>query len=419
MARESSPTQEPAEELDPFELFDRATGADACRNPYPELAEARRRCPVRKVGLKEIAGEAAREPAAGAELPEFYQALSHEAVSQVLRDAASFSSSEVYAASMGLVMGPTILAMDPPEHGRYRGLIQMAFSKKALARWEVELVRPVVHGLVDRFADRGRADLVRELTFPFPVHVIAGMLGLPEPDLPRFHRWAVQLISFAFDPATGMAASQRLAEYLVPLIAERRERAGDDLISVLARAELDGARLDDAHILGFLRLLLPAGAETTYRSSSNLLFGLLSHPEQLAALRADRSLMERAIEEGLRWEAPLTGIARRCTRPAEVAGQSIPAGAIVSVNLGSANHDESRYDRPEDFDIFRPPRQHMAFAFGAHRCLGMHLARMETEVAVGAVLDRLPNLRLDPDATDLHITGRGFRAPRSLPVRFG
>jgi cytochrome P450 len=249
--------------------------------------------------------------------------------------------------------------------------------------------------------------------------VIAGMLGLPKSDLPQFHRWAVQLISFAFDPATGMAASQHLAEYLTPLIAERRERPGDDLISVLARAELDGARLDDAHILGFLRLLLPAGAETTYRSSSNLLFGLLSHPEQLEALRADRSLMEQAIEEGLRWEAPLTGIARRCTRDAEVAGQAIPAGAVVSVNLGAANHDESRYERAEDFDIFRTPRQHMAFAFGAHRCLGMRLARMETEVAVGTVLDRLPALRLDPDAEDVHITGRGFRAPRSLPVRFG
>jgi len=419
MSRESSPPPDPADELDPFELFDRATGADTCRNPYPDLAEARRRCPVQKVDLATIAGERAQGSAMGAELPEIYQALSHEAVSQVLRDAATFSSSEVYAASMGLVMGPTILAMDPPEHGRYRGLIQTAFSKKALARWEEELVRPVVHGLVDRFAERGRADLVRELTFPFPVHVIAGMLGLPESDLPRFHRWAVQLISFAFDPAAGMAASQRLAEYLVPLIAERRERPGDDLISVLARAELDGARLDDDHILGFLRLLLPAGAETTYRSSSNLLFGLLTHPEQLAALRADRSLMEWAIEEGLRWEAPLTGIARRCTRDAEVAGRSIPAGAVVSVNLGSANHDESRYERSEDFDMLRPPRQHMAFAFGAHRCLGMHLARMETEVAVGTVLDRLPNLRLDPQAEDVHITGRGFRAPRSLPVRFG
>ncbi len=413
------PGPDAPEELDPFELFDRAAGADSCRNPYPEYAETRRRCPVARLDLTALLGAKARASAPGGQLPEVYQALSHEAVSQVLRDAATFSSREVYAASMGVVMGPTILAMDPPEHGRYRGLIQTAFSKKALARWEHELVRPLVNGLIDAFAGRGRADLVRELTFPFPVHVIAGMLGLPAGDLPRFHRWAVQLISVGFDPANGMTGSQRLAEYLKPLIAERRARPGDDLVSVLAQAELDGQRLDDEHILGFLRLLLPAGAETTYRSSSNLLFGLLSRPEQLEALRGDRSLMDAAIEEGLRWEAPLTGIARRCTRDAQVAGQAIPAGAIVSVNLGSANHDETRYERPEEFDLFRPPRQHMAFAFGPHRCLGMHLARMETAVAVGAVLDRLPNLRLDPKAHDVHITGRGFRAPRSLPVLFG
>jgi cytochrome P450 len=249
--------------------------------------------------------------------------------------------------------------------------------------------------------------------------VIAGLLGLPESDLPAFHRWAVELISVAFDPPRGLAASRTLAEYLTPRIEAARRQPGDDLISLLAHAELDGSRLGDEHILGFLRLLLPAGAETTYRSSSNLLFGLLSRPEQLAALRDDRGLMAQAIEEGLRWEPPLTGISRMCTVDTEVCGVRIPAGANVSVVLGSANRDESRYERPDEFDIFRPQRQHMAFAFGPHRCLGMHLARMETEVALNAVLDRLPGLRLDPAAHDVHITGRGFRAPRSLPVLFG
>jgi cytochrome P450 len=171
-------------------------------------------------------------------------------------------------------------------------------------------------------------------------------------------------------------------------------------------------------IFSFCRLLAPAGAETTYRSSSNLLFGLLSHPEQLAALRADRTLMRQAIEEGLRWEAPLTGIVRTCIRDTEVCGVPIPAGTVVAVGLGSANHDERRWEDPERFDIFRPQRQHIAFAAGPHTCLGMHLARMETRVVIDALLDRLPNLALDPEAHDVHVGGDSFRAPHALPVVF-
>jgi cytochrome P450 len=188
------------------------------------------------------------------------------------------------------------------------------------------------------------------------------------------------------------------------------------VISVLVQAELDGEHLDDAQICSFLRLLLPAGAETTYRSSSNLLFGLLTNPEQLDALRADRNLMAQAIEEGLRWEPPLLGIMRTATRDTEIDGMAIPAGSIVAVNLGSANHDERYWDHAEEFDIFRAPRQHIAFAWGPHMCLGLHLARMETRVALTQVLDRLPNLRLDPDAEAPFITGAVFRAPNSLPV---
>src|SRR5262249_37501653 len=150
--------------------------------------------------------------------------------------------------------------------------------------------------------------------------------------------------------------SQKLRDYFAEILAERRRSPKDDVVSVLAGAELDGQRLEDEEIFAFLRLLLPAGAETTYRSSSNLLYGLLSRPEQLAALREDRSLMRRAIEEGLRWEAPLTGIARTATREVELDGVKIPAGAVVSVCLGAANHDGRRYDRPEEFDIFREPK---------------------------------------------------------------
>ena len=398
-------------EIDPFEAFDQAMGADTCRDPYPEFAEMRA-----KGGIVEV--DRSATPFATEDGPPSFAAVKYDTVAEVLRDGRIFSSSG-YKEMMGMVMGPNILVMDEPEHGRYRRLIQMAFSKKALERWETDLVRPVVNRLVDAFADRGHAELVRELTFPFPVQVIAGMLGLPEKDLPQFHAWAVALISVAFDPPRGIEGSRLLGEYLKPIIHARREDPGDDLISVLATGELDGQRLDDEHVLGFLRLLLPAGAETTYRSSSNLIFGLLSDPEQWKALDADRGLMIQAIEEGLRWEVPLTGIGRLCIEDTVVDGVEIPAGANVQVLIGSANRDETRWENPDAFDILRLPRQHMSFAFGPHRCLGMHLARMETKVVLEALLDRLPDLRLDPDAEDVHITGRGFRAPRRLPVRFG
>ena len=401
------------EEVDPFEAFDTAMGMDECRDPYPEFAAMRA-----KAGVIEDTAPSGAMAAMLGEGKKSFIAVSYDAVSEILRDGRIFSSG-AYRESMGAVMGPNILVMDEPEHGRYRRLIQQAFSKKALEVWEEELVHPVVHGLVDAFVDRGSADLVRELTFPFPVHVIAGMLGLPEEDLPWFHARAVDVISVALDPMRGIQGSQQLGEYLTPIIEERRANPGKDLISVLATGELDGQELDNEHVLGFLRLLLPAGAETTYRSSSNLIFGLLSQPDQWQALADDRGLMIQAIEEGLRWEVPLTGIGRLCVEDTEVAGTKIPAGSYIQVLIGAANRDETRWDRADEFDIHRPPRQHMSFAFGPHRCLGMHLARMETKVCLEALLDRLPNLRLDPAAEDVHITGRAFRSPRSLPVLFG
>jgi cytochrome P450 len=245
------------------------------------------------------------------------------------------------------------------------------------------------------------------------------MLGLPRADLPQFHRWAIELISASFDWDRGTRASAQLRDYFAGVLADRRAHPANDLMSTLAAAELEGQHLTDEEIFAFLRLLLPAGAETTYRSSSNLLFGLLTHPDQLDALRDDRALMPQAIEEGLRWEPPLTTIVRTATRDTVVDGVDIPSGAIVITNMGSANHDEKYWERSEEFDIHREQRQHLAFAFGPHMCLGMHLARMETRVVLERIFDRLPNLRLDPAADAPHITGMTFRAPPALPVLFG
>ena len=268
--------------------------------------------------------------------------MTFDAVQEVLRDGVRFTSSG-YAEVMGQVMGHTILEMDEPEHHSYRSLIQQAFTRKAMEEWETELVVPIVDELIDDFADDRRAELVRALFFPFPVNVIAGLLGLPRADLPLFHRLTIEIISVSIDMEKGLRASHGLAEYLTPFIHERRETPGHDMISVLAHADHEGHTLDDDEILAFCRLLLPAGAETTYRSSSNLFCGLLTHPDQLDAVRADRTLLTRAIEEGLRWEPPLLMIMRTAARDTEVCGEPVPAGAVLAINLGSANHDDTRW----------------------------------------------------------------------------
>jgi len=408
------------DEYDAFERFNASAGMGLVENPYPLFAMARRETPMKREDLDAAVMVPEGTDINFIELDRsvgLFTAFGFDAVQQVLKDGETFSSAG-YAEIMGDVMGHTILEMDEPEHHLYRGLVQQAFSRKAMDNWERDLVRGVVDECIDGFIDRPgeRADLVRELTFPFPVIVIARLLGLPRADLPEFHRRAVQVISAGFDLEIAKRASDELYEYFCGIITERRVHPSDDVISVLARAELEGTRLTDDEICAFLRLLLPAGAETTYRSSSNLLWGLLSNPDQLAALRADRALMPQAIEEGLRWEPPLLGIMRTAAKDAEVEGVFVPAGSTIAVNIGSANHDERYWDNPEEFDILRPPRQHVAFAWGPHMCLGLHLARMETRVVLTQLLDRLPGLRFDPDVEPVPITGAVFRAPAQLAV---
>ena len=398
----------PPEREDVFDAFNRAQGMGSVADPYPRFAELRRRA-----GVLEAPMSAFTSLSLGGTTT--WAALSFEAVSSVLRDGATFSSAG-YARTIGLVMGHTILEMDEPEHHRYRSLLRGAFTLGAMRRWEAAIVRPVIEAHVECIARRGSADLVREVTFPFPVEVIARMIGIPEEDHALFHRLAVELISIAFDPRRGLAASAGLRELFARCLALRRAQPREDLLSRLAAAELGGTRLSDEEIFAFLRLLAPAGAETTYRSSSNLLCGLLAHSEQLDLVRRDRAWLGRAIEEGLRWEAPLTSIQRTATRETEIAGVVIPAGVAVQVVLGAANRDETRWEDPDRFDVTRPARAHTAFAFGPHTCLGKHLARMETRALLECLFERLPGLRLAPDAEGVAVTGLTFRAPLALPV---
>jgi cytochrome P450 len=296
--------------------------------------------------------------------------------------------------------------------------VSPSFRTTLLERWRSELVQVVVDELIDQFSPRGRAELVREFTFAFPVQVIARIMGLPRADYHRFQRLSIELLNVVYDWERGIAASAALKEYLGGVLAQRRRAPQDDLISTLAESEIDGERLSDDEIFEFLLLILPAGVETTYRASGNLLVALLTEPELLEAVRADHRLVRSALEEALRWEPPITSVMRVAARDCELGAIKIPAGTNVNVSVASANRDPTRYPDPDRFDMTRKNFAHLTFGGGPHLCLGMHLSRMEASVAITALLDRLPDLRLDPTAPKPRVVGVAFRSPLALPVEF-
>lgn len=411
-------------DLDAFAAKDALNGVGIVKDPYPRLAELRAQCPVHQgsVSAKFDLPGADRIIAAEDEQASVY---TYEGVDAVLRDAATFSS-RWYHSSLGEIIGRTILEMDPPEHRRFRSLISPAFTRREMLRWERLFVRPIVNGYVDRFAAAGRADLAADFAFHYPIHVIAVAAGLPVEDLDAFYTHTALLTNIAVSQEERLAASRDLGAMVQQLIDARRKEPSDDLIGVLVRARLsddewDGAserHLTDDEIVAFLRLLVPAGAQTTYRAITTVLYGLLSHPDQLAAVRADPALIPQAVEEGLRWEVPLLAVGRTAVRDTEVEGCPVRAGQHVNTPVAAANRDPSRWDRPDAFDIFRTPVPHVSFGVGPHVCLGIHAARMEMRVALELLLERLPNLRLDPDAECDGITGLGLRTAVRLPVLF-
>ncbi len=381
------------------------------RDPYPFFAAKRREAGVFHGTVMDYSKtpESLRPS-------DSYAAVSYSAVNTALRNSQVFSS-KFYDSTIGIFMGPTILAMDGTMHRDHRNLVATAFKPQSLRRWEPEIVRPICDTLIDEFADRGTADLIKEFTFEFPTRVIARLLGLPERDLPFFRKAAVAIINYANKVPRALEASKELKEYFLGHIEQRRSDPTDDIISDLATAEIDGEKLTDRAIYSFLRLLLPAGLETTYRSSGNLLYLLLTHPEQFDQVQRRHELIPQAVEEGLRYETPLTMVQRSVTEDTELDGVAIPEGAVLDLCLGSANRDEARWERPEEFDIFRTHTPHISFTAGAHTCLGLHLARMETRVAMECLLNRLTGFTLLPEG-DPHIFGQPFRSPNTLQVSF-
>jgi cytochrome P450 len=381
-------------------------------SPYPFYEHMRRTEPVWHGGVMEHHAQAPPELLADDE----WTLFGYDDVFQAFRDDRVFSS-ENYAKTIGLVIGHSILGMSGKEHHSHRNLVAKAFRSTALQRWEPTVVVPVCERLIDEIKNDGTADLVKSVTSEFPTRIIAALLGLPREDLDMFRRLSFDLISIPVDIEAGLKASLELHDYFLGQVEQRRRTMTDDIIGDLVNAEIDGQKLTDEAIIAFLRLLLPAGLETTYRSSGNLLYLLLTHPEQLAMIDADRSLIPAAIEEGLRYETPLTTVVRTTTEEVDVRGKTIPAGAQVDLCMASANRDETRWNAPHTFDIRRTQKPHLSFAAGIHMCLGMHLARLETRVILNSLLDRVTDLALVP-GEDAGIVGLTFRSPNRLPVTF-
>ena len=391
------------------EKFNAGMGAHGDATPYPLLRELRAKAAVHP-GWPEMG-----VPEDGPDGKTTFTAYSFDAVKAVFTDNITFST-RIYEDMVRPLQGPTILEMQEPEHATYRRLHEFAFAKSSMKRWDTELVGPLVERTIAKFRDKKRIDLVEAVFMPIPVRIIAALLGLPESDIGEFHRLAIDLLGFRADMETAMKASAEMKEYFVGVLADRRKAPKDDMVSILSRAEIDGVKMSDEQIYGFMRNLLPAGAETTSRSTASLAFGLLTHTDQLDAVRADRSLLPQAIEEGIRWETPLLNFIREVSTDIEFFGVQIPQGSTMMVNLGSANHDETRWANAESFDIFRERKPHIGFGHGAHVCLGMHLARLESTKIFDALLDQLPGLRLDPDTPPPYVTGTMFRSPPRLDV---
>jgi cytochrome P450 len=373
--------------------------------PQPFLAILRSECPV------------AAAETAPADQRQAYYVTTWADVEAVLLDAETFSSS-INAEGVGRFMGPVILALDGPEHRAYRAFVAGAFRTAQLAKWEQAIVRPTINRLLDDVVPLGRAELVVDVVSQFPAKVVCQIAGVPADDSAKLLSWAHDIHRGPMNPAAGWAASRAMRAYLEPFVEARRSNPRDDLISDILHAEVDGQRLDDEQIYGFLRLLMPAGSESTHRSIANVLVELCTVPGLLDRVRAERALLPQVIEETLRRNGPLTLVSRVATRDTVLGGCPVPAGSLMRVFTASANRDAARHGDPDAFDLGRASHRHLTFGSGAHHCLGMHLARLELRVGLNAILDRLVNLRLDPDHPAPVIEGFSFRGPAALHVLF-
>lgn len=373
------------------------------RNPYPAYDQLRRQAPV------------VHDPGTG-----LWMAFSYEAVKRVLQDHDAFSSRH----------GPAewMIFLDPPRHSKLRALVAQAFTSRSVAELEPR-IRELSRELLDRTIERGTMDLATEFAVPLPMMVIAELLGIPVEDRPRFVRWNDAILAMSYTVVgAGEAARAAVAEfavatgemsdYLAELLELRRSAPREDLLTRLLHARVDGEQLNEREILGFFQLLLLAGSETTTNLINNAILCLLDHPELFARLGAEPERLPSAIEEVLRYRAPLQWMYRVSTREIELGGQNIPAGKLVLAMIGSANRDPLVFPDPDRFDITRDPNPHLSFGYGVHFCLGASLARLESRVALGELLGRLKGLVLASDEPWEPRPGLHVHGPARLPICF-
>jgi cytochrome P450 len=356
----------------------------------------------------------------------------YEDVSRAFRDQVFTTAN--YDWQLEPVHGKTILQLSGREHSRRRALVAPAFRGSELQEKFLPVIESNARELIDTFRGAGRADLVADFATHFPVNVIVDMLGLDKAEHARFHRWYTSIIAFlgnlSQDPevtAAGLQTQKEFAAYMIPIIQERRAHPGDDLLSGLCEAEIDGVRMSDEDIKAFCSLLLAAGGETTDKAIASVFANLLQHPRQLDAVREDRSLIARALAETLRYTPPVHMIMRQPAADIVLESGTIPAGSTVTCLIGAANRDGRHFAEAGQFNIFRDDldsvnafsaaANHLAFALGRHFCVGALLAKTEVEVGVSQLLDAMPGVRLADGFRPVE-QGVFTRGPAALPVVF-
>jgi cytochrome P450 len=402
------------------QLFDLAgsyrafNGGSYRDDPYPAWQALRTAAPVHKGTVHSLTGVDGDLYFHGLPYADrvHFSTFSWEPCDTAYRTPEIFASSPDPVDLEGGPLSPTnsLLSMDGAEHRRYRALVQPSFSPAKANWWIQNWIQRTVHALIDCFEDQGRAELNVEFCAAIPVLTITGSFGVP--------------VDQALDIRASLTDPQRLVDIIAPIVAARRQQPEDDLISVLVQSEITDEegrshRLSDAEIYSFSLLLLAAGSGTTWKQMGITLAAVLQRPEVLDAIRQDRTLLRLAIEESVRWMPTDPMFSRFVTQDVELQGTHLPPGSVIHLCLGAANRDPSRWERPDDYDIFRPVRPTLAFGSGPHVCLGQHLARSEMSVAINALLDRLPNLRLDPNSTPPQFIGFYERGATALPVVFG
>jgi cytochrome P450 len=382
--------------------------------PSAAFAQLRQSCPVFH----------AEQPS-----PHFALALESD-VSAALRDDETWSSRYGPGLSYGEVGSGVLVSTDPPLHTTERLAISRAFKPSVLEAMEPD-IRELVSELMSGFETRGRGDIISDLAMPLPLTVMCWMLGMPREDISMFRSWVMPMAE-AVALTGGRQANQTVIDayrdyyaYFGPHIDRRAERveAGedvpDDLLTRLLTVEREGQRLSRQQVVGFCQFLLVAGSATTTLLIGNLVHRLLQHPEQLEAVRRDRSLVGSAVEESLRYDSPVHGLFRTNNETVELHGTTIPADSKVCMLFGSANRDPQAWADPDTFDISRDLKdlkRHAAFGIGIHYCLGAPLARIEAAAALEAVLDRLPGLRADGEPS--RVRAAVLHGYESVPVRW-